>query len=190
MKQGLLCDSEIMELCQGSRRMLDPFVPILVRKEGEKKVISYGLTSFGYDMRCEPDWRVFSNAHGEIIDPKDFSAKPLYDSQAESILIPPNSFVLTVSKEYFRMPPDVIGVCLGKSTYARCGVILNVTPLEPGWEGNLTIELSNSTPLPVRVYANEGIGQILFFRGSSPLTTYDARSGKYQGTKGIVLAKV
>lgn len=208
---SILNDREIASEVSRNQ-MIEPYEPKLVRevslgsdphtlqvtpfsytKGGDeifKKVISYGQSSYGYDLRCQPDWKIFTNAFGEVVDPKDFKAKAFVESQEASCIIPPNSFVLTVSKEYFRMPKDILGVCVGKSTYARCGVIANVTPLEPGWEGNLTIELSNTTPLPVRVYSGEGICQILFFRGLPCGTNYADRGGKYMGTTGIVLPKL
>lgn len=158
--------------------------------EEGKKIISYGLSSYGYDIRCVNKWKIFTNAFGEIIDPKAFAPRAFVETEDNYCIIPPNSFVLTSSVEYFRMPKDILGICIGKSTYARCGLVVNITPLEAGWEGNLTIELSNTTPLPLKVYAGEGIAQLIFFRGQPCLTTYADRAGKYQGQTGIVTSKL
>jgi dCTP deaminase len=166
--------------------MIEPFVEKLVRQG----VISYGLSSFGYDLRAAPEWRVFVNAFNTVVDPKDFDTNSFVELQSDHCIIPPNSFVLTRSVEYLRIPDDVMVVALGKSTYARVGIVANVTPLEPGWEGHVTLELSNTTPLPAKVYANEGIVQLLFFQGERPETTYAERKGKYQGQTGVTLAKL
>ena len=166
--------------------MIEPFEERLVR-EG---VISYGVSSFGYDLRAAAEWKVFTNAYGAVVDPKAFDPQSFVEIEGESVLIPPNSFALTRSVEYIRMPENVIAIALGKSTYARCGIVANVTPLEPGWEGHVTLEISNTTPLPARVYAGEGIVQILFFEGEPPETSYRDRQGKYQGQRGITLPKV
>jgi len=166
--------------------MIEPFVEKLVR-EG---VISYGLSSFGYDLRAAPEWRIFVNAFNTVVDPKNFDTDSLVETEGGSCIIPPNSFVLTRSVEYLRIPDNVMVVALGKSSYARCGIVANVTPLEPGWEGHVTLELSNTTPLPAKVYANEGIVQLLFFQGERPETTYADRQGKYQGQRGVTLPKL
>ena len=166
--------------------MIYPFEDRLVR-EG---VISYGLSSFGYDLRAAPEWRIFVNAFNTLVDPKTFDVKSLVETQDDFCIIPPNSFVLTRSVEYLRIPTDVMVVALGKSSYARCGIVANVTPLEPGWEGHVTLELSNTTPLPAKVYANEGIVQLLFFQGEQPEVTYADRKGKYQGQRGVTLPKL
>ena len=166
--------------------MIDPFEDRLVR-EG---VISYGLSSFGYDLRAAPEWRIFVNAFNTLVDPKTFDVKSLVETEEDFCIIPPNSFVLTRSVEYLRIPTDVMVVALGKSSYARCGIVANVTPLEPGWEGHVTLELSNTTPLPAKVYANEGIVQLLFFQGEQPEVTYADRKGKYQGQRGVTLPKL
>jgi dCTP deaminase len=167
--------------------MIEPFVEHLER-EG---VISYGLSSFGYDLRAAPEWRVFVNAFNTIVDPKSFDPASFVEVDADTCVIPPNSFVLTRSVEYLRIPDDVLVIALGKSSYARTGIVANVTPLEPGWEGHVTLELSNTTPLPAKVYANEGIVQLLFFQGEErPETTYADRKGKYQGQRGVTLPKV
>lgn len=166
--------------------MIEPFVEHLER-EG---VISYGLSSFGYDLRAAPEWRVFVNAFNTIVDPKAFDEASFVELEDDVCIIPPNSFALTRSVEYLRIPDDVLVVALGKSSYARTGIVANVTPLEPGWEGHVTLELSNTTPLPAKVYANEGIVQLLFFQGERPETTYADRKGKYMGQRGVTLPKV
>lgn len=171
--------------------MIDPFHERLVRHMEQKgKVISYGLSSFGYDLRAAPEWRIFVNAYNTVVDPKNFDTRSLVEFEGEECIIPPNSFVLTRSVEYMRIPEDVIVVALGKSTYARVGIVANVTPLEPGWEGHVTLELSNTTPLPAKVYANEGIVQLLFFQGDKPNISYADRGGKYQGQRGVTLARI
>lgn len=166
--------------------MITPFEERLVR-DG---VISYGLSSFGYDLRAAPEWRIFVNAFNTVVDPKNFDTRSLVESDGDTCIIPPNSFVLTRSVEYLRIPDDTMVVALGKSSYARCGIVANVTPLEPGWEGHVTLELSNTTPLPAKVYAHEGIVQLLFFQGERPDTTYADRAGKYQGQTGVTLPKL
>lgn len=170
--------------------MIEPFENGLVRQAEGEKIISYGLSSFGYDLRAAPEWRIFVNAYNTVVDPKNFDTRSLVEYEGEACIIPPNSFVLTRSVEYMRIPEDVIVVALGKSTYARVGIVANVTPLEPGWEGHVTLELSNTTPLPAKVYANEGIVQLLFFQGDKPDVTYADRKGKYQGQRGVTLAKL
>jgi dCTP deaminase len=188
----LLNDRQIRELAL--RGMIDPFVDRQVRVEGGVPVISYGLSSFGYDVRIAEEFFVFSNVFGgTVVDPKAFPEEAMVRRVVgphEAVVIPPNSYVLGRSVEYFRIPEDVMVVCVGKSTYARAGIIVNVTPLEPGWEGYITIEISNATPLPAKVYAHEGILQVLFFRGEPPEVTYAARGGKYQGQRGVVFARV
>lgn len=188
----ILSDREIAELAR--RGMIEPFVGRQVREEDGVRVISYGLSSFGYDVRIAGEFFVFSNVFAEtVVDPKDFLSAAMVRREVrphEAVVIPPNSYALGRSLERFRMPGDVVGVCVGKSTYARAGVIVNVTPLEPGWEGYITIEISNATPLPVKVYAHEGIMQVLFFRGAAPSTTYADRGGKYQGQRGVTFARV
>jgi dCTP deaminase len=167
--------------------MIDPFV----EKQKRDGAISYGLSSYGYDARCSDEFMIFTNIDNAIVDPKDFSHKSFVERKTDVCVIPPNSFVLTRTVEYFRIPQDVLVVCLGKSTYARCGLIVNVTPLEPGWEGHVTLEISNTTPLPAKVYAHEGVAQFLFFKGSSACeVTYSDRGGKYMGQKGVTLPKL
>lgn len=181
----LLADHQIRELAK-KEKMIEPFS----EKGATKGVISYGLSSFGYDFRITDEFKIFTNALSAVVDPKDFRKESFVDFKGKVCIIPPNSFALTRSLEYVRVPSDILVIMVGKSTYARCGVIVNVTPLEPGWEGHITIEISNSTPLPVRIYANEGICQAVFFRGEQPNKTYAQRSGKYQKQRGITLAKV
>ena len=166
--------------------MIEPFEDRLVRQG----VISYGLSSFGYDLRAAPEWRIFVNVFNTVVDPKNFDLRGLVEAEGDTCIIPPNSFVLTRSVEYLRIPDDVMVVALGKSSYARCGIVANVTPLEPGWEGHVTLELSNTTPLPAKVYANEGIVQLLFFQGDKPEVSYASRNGKYQGQRGVTLPKI
>jgi dCTP deaminase len=183
---GLLPDHEIRKLAQ-EQGMIEPFI----EKQKRDGVISYGLSSFGYDARAAREFKIFTNVDNAIVDPKDFSHQSFVDRSVDVCIIPPNSFALTHTVEYFRIPEDILVICLGKSTYARCGLIVNVTPLEPGWEGHVTLEISNTTPLPARVYANEGIAQFLFFKGSSACeTSYADRKGKYMGQKGVTLPKL
>ncbi len=170
--------------------MISPFVAEQVRSKEGVGSISYGLSSFGYDLRAAPEWRIFVNAFNTVVDPKHFDPRGLIEISGEVCVIPPNSFVLTRSVEYLRVPDTVMVVALGKSSYARCGIVANVTPLEPGWEGHVTLELSNTTPLPAKVYAGEGIVQLLFFEGERPEVTYKDRGGKYQGQTGITLPKL
>jgi dCTP deaminase len=167
--------------------MINPFSEKQVR-EG---VVSYGLSSYGYDLRVADEFKVFTNVNSAIIDPKGFDEKSFVTVRSDSVLIPPNSFALARSVEYFKIPRSVLTICVGKSTYARCGIIVNVTPFEPEWEGFVTLEISNTTPLPARVYANEGLCQIIFFQSDEVCeTSYADRKGKYQAQKGIVLPKL
>ncbi len=168
-------------------RMIEPFSEKQVR-EG---VISYGLSSYGYDLRVSDEFKIFTNVNSAIIDPKAFDERSFVSVQAASVIVPPNSFALARSIEYFRIPRNVLTICVGKSTYARCGIIVNVTPFEPEWEGFVTLEISNTTPLPAKIYANEGLCQILFFRGEEACEiSYADRKGKYQNQQGIVLPKL
>ncbi len=185
---GLKADRWIRQMAE-TAGMIEPFEPGQVRAG----VISYGLSSYGYDIRVADEFKIFTNSTGEltVIDPKRFDPKSFTDFKGESCIIPPNSFALARTVEYFRIPRDVLAVCLGKSTYARCGIILNLTPFEPGWEGFVTLEISNTTPLPAKIYANEGIAQVLFFQGDTqPEVAYDQRQGKYQGQTGVTLPKL
>src|ERR671925_1167530 len=166
--------------------MIEPFEERQVR-EG---VISYGLSSYGYDIRIADSFKIFTNVFNTVVDPKAFDSRSFVDFHGDVCVIPPNSFALGRSIEYFRIPRDVMTICVGKSTYARCGIITNVTPFEPEWEGYVTLEISNTTPLPARIYANEGIAQVLFFRGDEPPEiSYKDKSGKYQGQHGVTLPK-
>jgi len=170
-------------------RMIDPFVDDQVR-DG---VISYGVSSYGYDVRVADDFKVFTNVYGSVVDPKNFDPKSFVDMKTDICVIPPNSFALARTIEYFRIPRDVLTVCLGKSTYARCGIIVNVTPFEPEWEGFVTLEISNTTPLPAKIYANEGIAQVLFFtadEGDECEISYKDKKGKYQAQRGITLPRL
>ena len=168
--------------------MISPFEENQVRK-GK---ISYGLSSFGYDARVSDEFKIFTNINGsEIIDPKNFKSTNFVTKKVSECIIPPNSFVLASTVEYFKIPKDVLVICLGKSTYARCGIIVNVTPLEPGWEGHVTLEFSNTTPLPAKIYANEGAAQFIFLKGNEdPEITYAQRNGKYMKQTGVTLPKV
>ncbi len=167
--------------------MIEPFEENLVRKG----VISYGLSSYGYDLRIADEFKIFTNVASTIVDPKNFDERSFVSVKGDYCIIPPNSFALGRSVEYFRIPRDVIGICLGKSTYARCGIIVNVTPLEPCWEGYLTVEISNTTPLPAKIYAGEGIAQIIFIKGNEECEiSYKDRKGKYMYQPGIVIPKV
>src|SRR5512145_1041256 len=162
--------------------MIEPFVEDQVRNG----VISYGLSSYGYDMRVSREFKVFTNVFNTLVDPKNFDARSLVDMEADYIDIPPNSFALARTMEYFRIPRNVLAICLGKSTYARCGIIINTTPFEPGWEGYVTLEISNTTPLPAKIYANEGIAQVIFFEADEECeVSYADRKGKYQGQTGV-----
>lgn len=167
--------------------MIEPFEPDQVR-DGS---ISYGCSSFGYDIRIADEFKVFTNVHSVVVDPKEFDPRSFVDIRAGHCIIPPNSFALARTLEYFRVPADTLVICVGKSTYARCGILVNVTPLEPEWCGHLTLEISNTTPLPAKVYANEGIAQLLFFQGDEiPSVTYAGRRGKYQAQKGVTLPRL
>ncbi len=167
--------------------MISPFS----EKQVKKDCISYGLSSYGYDLRVADEFKIFTNVNSAVIDPKNFDERSFVTVRAESVIIPPNSFALARSVEHFRIPRDVLTICVGKSTYARCGIIVNVTPFEPEWEGFVTLEISNTTPLPAKVYANEGLCQILFFQSDEPCeVSYADRQGKYQGQQGIVLPKL
>ena len=167
--------------------MIEPFVD----RQVQTGVISYGLSSYGYDIRVAPDFKVFTNVHNTIVDPKAFDDRSFVDIHGPECVIPPNSFALARTEEYFRIPRDVLVVCVGKSTYARCGLIVNVTPLEPTWEGYLTLEISNTTPLPAKVYGGEGIAQLLFFEGDEePEIAYADRKGKYMKQVGVTLPKM
>ncbi len=179
-------DRWIREMCR-KHQMIEPFEENQVR-EG---VISYGVSSYGYDVRIADEFKIFTNVNSTIVDPKNIDAGSMVDFKGPVAIIPPNSFALGRTIEYFRIPRNVLTICLGKSTYARCGIITNVTPFEPEWEGHVTLEISNTTPLPARVYANEGIAQVLFFESDEVCeTSYRDRKGKYQAQRGITLPKL
>lgn len=170
--------------------MIKPFVEEQVRSIDGRPVVSFGTSSFGYDIRVSNKFRIFTNVYGSVIDPKNFDPKGLVEVNSDVCLIPPNSFALALSIEWFRIPRNVMTICVGKSTYARCGIIVNVTPFEPGWEGRAVLEISNSTPLPAKIYAGEGLAQVLFFESDTPcMTSYADRKGKYQYQSGITPPK-
>ena len=170
--------------------MIEPFEPGQVRYVDNKKVISYGTSSYGYDIRCADEFKVFTNINSTIVEPKDFDPASFVDVKSYVCIIPPNSFALARTVEYFRSPRNVLTVCLGKSTYARCGIIVNVTPFEPEWEGYVTLEFSNTTPLPAKIYAGEGCAQVLFFESDEPCeVSYADRGGKYQKQHGVTLPR-
>jgi len=167
--------------------MIDPFVDDQVRSG----VISYGVSSYGYDVRVGDEFKVFTNVFNTVVDPKNFDPRSFVDIKADVCIIPPNSFALASTVEYFRVPRDILTVCLGKSTYARCGIIVNVTPFEPEWEGHVTIEISNTTPLPAKIYANEGIAQVVFFQSDEVCAvSYKDKKGKYQAQRGVTLPRI
>jgi dCTP deaminase len=173
-----------------SQGMIEPFSPRQVRAVEGHKIISYGTSSYGYDVRCAEEFKIFTNINSTIVDPKSFDEKSFVDFKGPVCIIPPNSFALARTVEYFRIPRNVLIVTVGKSTYARCGIICNVTPLEPEWEGHVTLEFSNTTPLPAKIYANEGVAQMLFFESDEVCeTSYKDRGGKYQGQLGVTLPK-
>jgi len=178
------------------RRMVDevglinPFESTQVRENETGRVISFGTSSYGYDIRCADEFKIFTNINSTIVDPKSFDSNSFIDLKADVCMIPPNSFVLARTVEYFRIPRNILTLCLGKSTYARCGIIVNVTPLEPEWEGHVTLEFSNTTPLPAKIYANEGVAQVIFFESDEQCEiSYKDRGGKYQGQRGVTLPK-
>ena len=184
---SLQSDRWIREMAH-NHGMIEPFVDTQVRYVNEKKVISYGLSSYGYDLRVAREFKVFTNLYNSLVDPKNFNENAFVTFEADECIIPPNSFALARSVEYFRIPRDVLTVCIGKSTYARCGIIVNVTPFEPEWEGYVTLEISNTTPLPAKVYAEEGLAQVLFYRGAEVCeTSYADRKGKYMKQTKITL---
>ncbi len=173
-----------------SDAMIEPFESEQVRYVDGQRVISFGTSSYGYDVRCADEFKVFTNIHSATVDPKNFDENSFVDIKSDVCVIPPNSFALARTVEYFRIPRNVLTVCLGKSTYARCGIIVNVTPLEPEWEGHVTLEFSNTTNLPAKIYANEGVAQMLFFESDEVCeTSYKDRGGKYQGQVGVTLPK-
>jgi dCTP deaminase len=182
----ILSDRWIRQMSR-EKGMIEPFVD----SQKRQGVISYGLSSYGYDARVGNNFKIFTNFDSAVVDPKNFAANSFVDRTADVCIIPPNSFALASTVEYFRIPRDVLVICVGKSTYARCGIIVNVTPLEPEWEGHVTLEFSNTTPLPARIYANEGACQFLFLQGNEPCeVSYRDKAGKYQGQRGVTLPKI
>ena len=179
-------DSWIREMCR-KRKMIAPFVEGLVAKGR----VSYGLSSYGYDIRVSDEYKVFTDVHNCVVDPKAFNDKSFVDLKAPYCIVPAHSFALARSVEYFKIPRGVIGLCIGKSTYARCGIVVNITPLEPEWEGHLTLEISNTTPLPAKIYSNEGIAQLVFLGAEDECeTSYKDRKGKYQAQRGVTLPRI
>ncbi len=173
---------------QAEAGMITPFEKEQVRYQGGQKIVSYGTSSYGYDVRCANEFKVFTNIHSAVVDPKSFDARSFVDVTADVCVIPPNSFALARTVEYFKIPRNVLTICLGKSTYARCGIIVNVTPLEPEWCGHVTLEFSNTTNLPAKIYAHEGVAQMLFFESDEVCeVSYADRGGKYQGQTGVTL---
>jgi len=171
--------------------MIEPYEPGQVKVLDGKRIVSYGTSSYGYDIRCADEFKLFTNINSTIVDPKEFDENNFVDMKTDVCIIPPNSFVLAKTVEYFRIPRDVLTVCVGKSTYARCGLIVNVTPFEPEWEGYVTLEISNTTPLPAKVYANEGISQVLFFQSDEICeVSYADKKGKYQKQQGLTLPRL
>jgi dCTP deaminase len=186
---GVKSDRWIRRMAEG-HGMIEPFAPEQVREAAGGKIISYGTSSYGYDVRCANEFKIFTNINSVIVDPKSFDENSFVDVRADVCIIPPNSFALARTVEYFRIPRDVLVICLGKSTYARCGIIVNVTPLEPEWEGHVTLEFSNTTPLPAKIYANEGVAQVVFLGGEEGCeVSYRDRDGKYQKQRGVTLPR-
>jgi dCTP deaminase len=170
---------------------IEPFEPHQVKEVAGRRVVSYGTSSYGYDIRCSDEFKIFTNINSTIVDPKDFDAKSFVDFKGAVCIIPPNSFALARTVEFFRIPRNVLTICLGKSTYARCGIIVNVTPLEPEWQGHVTLEFSNTTPLPAKIYAGEGCAQVIFLESDEVCeTSYQDRGGKYQGQQGVTLPRI
>ena len=194
---GLVGASLALALQEGVRErgwrihLIEPFEPGQVKHAADgNRIVSYGTSSYGYDVRCADEFKVFTNIHSAIVDPKNFDEKSFVDIKSDVCIIPPNSFALARTVEYFRIPRDVLTICLGKSTYARCGIIVNVTPLEPEWEGHVTLEFSNTTNLPAKIYAHEGVAQMLFLQSDEACeVSYRDRGGKYQGQTGVTLPK-
>ena len=193
---SILPDSEIIKLSENG--MISPFVHNQVksaqRQDNEnsepEKIISFGTSSYGYDVRCADEFKIFTNINSAVVDPKKFDEDSFVDFKGDVCIIPPNSFALARTVEYFKIPRDILTICLGKSTYARCGIIVNVTPLEPEWEGHVTLEFSNTTPIPAKIYANEGVAQMLFLKSETACdVSYRDRAGKYQGQVGVTLPR-
>ncbi|MDT8363655.1 MAG: dCTP deaminase [Nitrosomonas sp.] len=171
--------------------MIEPFEPYQIKQQDNRNIVSYGTSSYGYDIRCSNEFKLFTNLNSTIVDPKCFDPDSFVDVKGDICIIPPNSFALARTVEYFRIPRNILTICLGKSTYARCGIIVNVTPFEPEWEGYVTLEFSNTTPLPAKIYANEGVAQVIFFESDEVCeTSYKDRNGKYQCQQGVTLPKI
>jgi dCTP deaminase len=184
---AIMSDKWINKMCI-EHDMISPFIDSQVKLNNSEKIISYGLSSYGYDVRVSEEFKIFTNINSTIVDPKNFNAYNLVDRKTDVCIIPPNSFVLARTVEYMKIPRDVLVICVGKSTYARCGIVVNVTPLEPEWQGHVTLEFSNTTPLPAKIYANEGACQFLFFKGDQICNvSYADRIGKYMKQKGVTL---
>lgn len=171
-------------------RMIEPFEPNQIKQSGDRRIVSFGTSSYGYDIRCSEEFKIFTNINTAIVDPKNFDDSSFVDFSGDVCIIPPNSFALARTVEYLRIPRNVLTLCVGKSTYARCGIIVNVTPFEPEWEGFATLEFSNTTPLPAKIYANEGVAQVIFFEADETCDiSYKDRGGKYMGQAGVTLPK-
>jgi len=186
-----VCSDRWIRKMSQEHGMIEPFIDGQVRSADHGRIISYGLSSYGYDLRVSDEFKVFTNIHGAVVDPKGFDEKSFVDMKTDVCIVPPNSFALARSVEYFRIPRDVLTICVGKSTYARCGIIVNVTPFEPEWEGHVTLEISNTTPLPAKIYANEGLAQVVFFEADDVCeTSYADRGGKYMKQRGITVPRM
>jgi dCTP deaminase len=189
LPMSIKSDSWIRRMADESK-MIEPFEAEQISSMGGNRIISYGTSSYGYDIRCSDEFKIFTNINSAVVDPKNFDESSFVDYQGDVCIIPPNSFTLARTIEYFRIPRNVLTICLGKSTYARCGIIVNVTPFEPEWEGYVTLEFSNTTPLPAKIYANEGVAQVIFFEADEPCeVSYKDRRGKYQGQTGVTLPR-
>jgi dCTP deaminase len=192
MKRMSVCSDTWIRRMAKENGMIEPFIDGQIRAgEDGGRLISYGLSSYGYDLRVSDEFKVFTNVYGSVVDPKEFDPRSFVDMKTDVCVVPPNSFALARSVEYFRIPRDVLTICVGKSTYARCGIIVNVTPFEPEWEGHVTLEISNTTPLPARIYANEGLAQVVFFKADEICeTSYGDRGGKYMKQTGITIPRM
>ena len=187
---SIKCDTWIRKMAL-EQDMIMPFEANQVKQSGVNKVISYGTSSYGYDVRCAREFKIFTNINSSTVDPKNFDPESFVDYIGDVCIIPPNSFALARTVEYFKIPREILIICVGKSTYARCGIIVNVTPLEPEWEGHVTLEFSNTTPLPAKIYAGEGCAQMIFFEGTEVCSeSYKDKDGKYIGQKGVTLPKI
>jgi len=186
-----VCSDRWIRKMSQEHGMIEPFIDGQIRSADHGRIISYGLSSYGYDLRVSDEFKVFTNVHSAMVDPKGFDEKSFVDIKTDVCVVPPNSFALARSVEYFRIPRNVLTICVGKSTYARCGIIVNVTPFEPEWEGHVTLEISNTTPLPARIYANEGLAQVVFFEANDVCeTSYADRGGKYMKQRGITVPRM